>query len=144
MRRAPAGWQIGAIKLSVQWDTQALLDRRPRSGRVLLEDTATEGETMSIRSIWESRFPPERAGEGAEVTRAIWADMRSFSGYERHEIVQDIDDPGHLFVISAWADRAAADAALSYASHPNAVRANQLVSEPRRRTVAAVLDTGPR
>ncbi len=96
---------------------------------------------MSVRSIWESRFPSAHAREGVDVTRAIWADMKSFRGYERHEIVQDLDDPGHLFVISVWADRAAADEAMSYASHPNAVRANDLVSEPRRRTVAGVLES---
>lgn len=94
---------------------------------------------MGVYSIWESRFSTEATEEGIRVTKAIWQDMPSFDGYLAHELVQDVDEPGHLIVISRWASREAADAALSYASHPNAKRANQLVSEPRRRTVAAVL-----
>jgi catechol 2,3-dioxygenase-like lactoylglutathione lyase family enzyme/quinol monooxygenase YgiN len=98
---------------------------------------------MSILSIWESRFPTEHTDEGLEVTRSIWADMRRFAGYECHKVVQDLDDPGHLIVISRWVNRERADAAMSYASHRNAIRANELVSEPRRRTVAIVVDTRP-
>ena len=94
---------------------------------------------MSIYSIWESRFPAERVEEGLEVTRAIWHDMLSFDGYLAHELIQDLDEPGHLIVVSRWASRDAADAALTYASHPNAVRANQLVNAPRRRTLGAAL-----
>lgn len=94
---------------------------------------------MTVYSIWESRFPPETTEEGIGVTQAIWRDMLSFDGYLAHELIQDLDQPGHLFVVSRWASREAADAALSYASHPNAKRAEQLVSEPRRRTVGAPL-----
>lgn len=90
---------------------------------------------MSVYSIWESRYPRQRADEGLDVTRAIWADMPQFDGYLDHEIVEDLDDPGHLFVVSRWRSRDAAAAALSYRSHPNARRADHLVSEPRRRTV---------
>ena len=94
---------------------------------------------MTVYSIWESRFPPETTEEGVRVTQAIWGDMLSFDGYLAHELIQDLDQPGHLFVVSRWASREAADAALTYASHPNAKRAEQLVSEPRRRTVGAPL-----
>ncbi len=90
---------------------------------------------MSVYSIWESRYPPQRREEGLAVTRAIWTDMPEFEGWLGHEIVQDLDDAGHLFVISRWQSRDAANAAMSYASHPNARRADDLVSEPRRRTV---------
>ncbi len=90
---------------------------------------------MSVYSIWESRYPPERRDEGLAVTQAIWADMPQFEGLLDHEIVEDLDDPGHLFVISRWQSRDAANAALIYASHPNAKRADELVTEPRRRTV---------
>jgi heme-degrading monooxygenase HmoA len=90
---------------------------------------------MSVYSIWESRYPPQRADQGLHVTQAIWADMPRFDGYLDHAIVQDLDDPGHLIVVSRWGSRDAADAAMSYASHPNARRAESLVSEPRRRTV---------
>lgn len=92
---------------------------------------------MTVYSIWESRFPAEAAREGIRATHAIWRDMLSFDGYLDHELIEDLDQPGHLFVVSRWASRDAADAALSYASHPNAKRADELVSEPRRRTVGA-------
>jgi len=94
---------------------------------------------MSVYSIWESRFPPDHLQEGVEVTRAIWRDMLSFDGYLAHELIQDLDQPGHLIVVSRWASREAADAALTYTSHPNAVRVKQLVSEPRCRTLGAAL-----
>ena len=94
---------------------------------------------MSVYSIWESRFPADLAEEGITVTKAIWRDMVAFDGYVTHELIEDLDQPGHLFVVSSWASREAADAARSYASHPNAKRANQLVSETRRRTVGAAL-----
>ena len=94
---------------------------------------------MAVYSIWESRFPAETADEGIRVTKAIWKDMRSFDGCLGHELLQDLDQAGHVIVISRWASREAADAAMSYASHPNAKRADQLVSQPRRRTVGAPL-----
>jgi heme-degrading monooxygenase HmoA len=94
---------------------------------------------VSVYSIWESRFPGEAAEQGITVTRAIWRDMLDFDGYLDHELIQDLDEPGHVFVVSRWASREAADAAMRYASHPTAKRANRLASEPRRRTVGAAL-----
>lgn len=94
---------------------------------------------MSVYSIWESRFPADTAEEGLQTTKAIWRDMRTFDGYLEHELVQDLDEPGHLFVVSRWASREAADAAMTYRSHPNARRVDELVGEPRRRTVGAKL-----
>ena len=94
---------------------------------------------MSVYSIWESRFPAEAVEEGISLTKAIWQDMLSCDGYLAHELVEDLDEPGHLIVISRWATREAADVALGYRSHPNAQRADALVSQPRTRTVAAAL-----
>ena len=94
---------------------------------------------MSVYAIWDSRFPAETAERGIRATEAIWRDMPCFDGYLAHELIQDLDEPGHLVVVSRWVSREAADAAMSYASHPNARRADQLVSEPRRRTVGARL-----
>jgi quinol monooxygenase YgiN len=93
---------------------------------------------MSIYSIWESRFPAERAAEGRAVTEAIWRDMPCFEGYLSHELLVDEDDPGHLLVVSQWASRAHADESLRvYATHPNARAADGLVAEPRQRIVAS-------
>ncbi|HVV14645.1 antibiotic biosynthesis monooxygenase family protein [Amycolatopsis sp.] len=92
---------------------------------------------MAIYSIWESRFPAARAEEGRAVTEAIWRDMPGFEGYLSHELLVDADDPGHLLVVSQWESREHADESRRrYATHPNAVTANNLVAEPRRRTVA--------
>jgi quinol monooxygenase YgiN len=97
---------------------------------------------MSVYTIWESAFPADRRQEGAEVTRGIWRDMRYFDGYIAHEIVEDLDHPGHLFVVARWESREAADAALSYRASPNAQRVDALVSAPRRRTGGRAVDTG--
>ena len=91
---------------------------------------------MPVFSIWESRFPPEHVERGRAVTDAIWQEMPNFPGYLRHVLIEDVDDPGHLFVVSEWQSREAADKVLiDYATSPNARLANELVAEPRRRTV---------
>jgi heme-degrading monooxygenase HmoA len=92
---------------------------------------------MGVYSIWESQFPPEAATKGREVTERIWVDMLDFDGYLGHELLQDLDDPGHLLVVSRWDSRARADQALAqYRDNPNALEANRLVASPRRRFVA--------
>jgi hypothetical protein len=58
---------------------------------------------MSIYSIWESRFPAEAAEDGIRVTEAIWRDMLTFDGYQAYELICDLDQPGHLIVVSRWA-----------------------------------------
>jgi quinol monooxygenase YgiN len=98
---------------------------------------------MSIYAIWESRFPTPQAAEGRAATEAIWQDMPCFDGYLSHELVADIDDPGHVLVISQWASRAHADESLRrYAEHPNALAVNSLVAEPRRRILAIAIRSG--
>jgi hypothetical protein len=89
---------------------------------------------MPVYAVWESRFPPEAADEGRAITEAIWCDdMPRFDGYLMHELIEDLDDPGHLLVVGQWTTRERADEVLrEYATHPNARRAHELVS--RRRT----------
>lgn len=92
---------------------------------------------MPIYAIWESRFPAPLAAEGRAVTEAIWRDMPCFAGYLSHELLVDIDDPGHLVVVSQWASQEHADESRRlYAEHPSARVANNLVTEPRRRILA--------
>lgn len=93
---------------------------------------------MPIFSIWESRFPEARAEQGRALTEAIWPDMPGFDGYLSHELLVDVDDPGHLLVVSQWASQEQADESLRcYASHPNAQAVNGMVTEPRKRILAA-------
>ena len=98
---------------------------------------------MPVYSVWESHFSPETAREGRAVTEAIWRDMTQFDGYLAHEVIEDLDDPGHLFVVSQWTSREHADDTLrQYAGHSNARRANELVSRPRTRFVGHTLTAG--
>ncbi len=91
---------------------------------------------MSVYSIWESNFPPRDAHRGRAITEAIWRDMTHFDGYLAHELIEDLDEPGHLLVVSQWTTRRHADEVLrEYSSHPNARHANELVSRPRTRFV---------
>jgi len=100
---------------------------------------------MAVFVIWESRFTEEGAAAGAEMTRRIWSDMRDFEGYLGHQIIQDLDDPGHLLIVSRWLRREVADAARDrYTVHENARRATSLAREPRRPLVGKPLPTtGP-
>ena len=96
---------------------------------------------MSVIVIWESHFSPTNAAVGLEVTQAIWHDMQAFDGYLGHELIQDADDAGHLLVVSSWRSREIADALRdSYATNPNAQKANALVETPRRRFVGRRVD----
>ena len=91
---------------------------------------------MPVFSVWQSFFPAGAHEEGVAVTEAIWRDMSDFDGYVSHELIQDLDDPGHLLVVSQWSSRERADEVLrEYADAPNATRANELVSRPRTRFV---------
>jgi heme-degrading monooxygenase HmoA len=91
---------------------------------------------MPVYAVWESHFPAKEMQQGRAITEAIWRDMTEFDGYISHELIEDLDDPGHLLVVSRWTTRQRADDSLrEYASHANARRANALVSRPRTRFV---------
>src|SRR5262249_12862470 len=91
---------------------------------------------MPVFSIWEARFPQTHNAMGSAETETTGQEMPICPGYLGHALMEDLDDPGHLLVISEWESREAADKVLTdYAGSPNARLANELVSEPRRRTV---------
>ena len=98
---------------------------------------------MPVYAVWESHFPPDETQEGRAITEAIWRDMPVFDGYLTHELIEDLDDPGHLLVVSQWTTRQRADEVLrEYANHPNARRANELVARPRTRFVGHAVPGG--
>jgi len=69
--------------------------------------------------------------------------MPAFEGYISHELIEDLDDPGHLLVVSQWTTRGCADTSLrEYAGHPNVRRVNKLVSRPRTRFVGHEAPSG--
>ena len=93
---------------------------------------------MNVTVISESRFAAVSADGGLEVTRKIWQDMRQFPGYVDHQIVRDLDDPGHVLVISHWSSREAVETVKNrYGHHPNVVLAQKLATEPRRRWIGS-------
>ena len=96
---------------------------------------------MTVAVVWETYFGKGNAEPGLQVTRKIWEDMRQFAGYLDHEIIADADKEGHVVVISHWTSRVAADTVRNrYGSHPNAVLANKLAREPRRRWVGVPVE----
>ena len=96
---------------------------------------------MNVTVLWESRFPAASADGGLEVTRKIWRDMRQFPGYVDHQIVRDLDDSGHLLVISHWSSREALETVKNrYDGHPNVVLINRLASGPRTRWIGMQVD----
>lgn len=110
-------------------------------GRIAEGESERKEPPVSVFSVWESRFRGDVAAEGLEVTAAIWRDMPSFAGYLRHVLIEDLDDPGHLLVVSEWRSREAADRVRDeYSGDENARRAEQLVAEPRRRFVGRRID----
>jgi len=95
---------------------------------------------MAVFSIWDARFPESARTRGLETVQAIWADMQSYAGYLSHELIEDLDDSGHILVISRWASRESADTTLrEYAENPNRLLVDQLVSTPRTRFVGRVV-----
>lgn len=94
---------------------------------------------MSVYSIWDFHYPADNVERGLAVAEAIWTDMLDYDGYLSHEIIRDLDDPGHLMVISRWTSRERADAVLvAYADHPHAREANRLVDRPRHRFLGEI------
>ena len=99
---------------------------------------------MNVTVLWELRFPAAGAEGGLEVTRKILQDMRQFPGYVDHEIVRDLDDGGHLLVISHWTTREAVETVRNrYGHHPNVVLVNQLAAAPGRRWFGMRIEETP-
>lgn len=53
---------------------------------------------MSVRSVFEFKFPEKAQPEGLAVCQAIGKDMTEKSGYVQHEVLQDTKDAGHIIV----------------------------------------------
>jgi hypothetical protein len=64
-------------------------------------------KSMSVTVIWEARFAQEKAEPGRRVMQRIWNDMLACGGYLDHELVTDVEDAGHIVVVSHWASREA-------------------------------------
>jgi hypothetical protein len=57
---------------------------------------------MPAYSVWESRLYPRKRKRVARSPDAIRRDRTQFDGCLTHELIGDVDDPGHLLVVSQW------------------------------------------
>ncbi len=64
---------------------------------------------MPVHVIWETWLKNGTEREGLGLTQQIWSDMRGYSGYQGHLLLQDQDQSGHLVVVSQWTTRELAD-----------------------------------
>ncbi len=86
---------------------------------------------MSVKSVFEFKFPAPSREEGISLAEAIGNDMPPLDGYLDHEVIQDVTDPGHLMVNTRWSSRQQADAVLSaYINDAKIKRATELLSGP--------------
>jgi heme-degrading monooxygenase HmoA len=92
---------------------------------------------MNVAVIWEARFSPANVTRGVQSIQRIWRDMTGCDGYLDHELLIAADDAALVLVVSHWKSREAADRTREeYRNNPNALEADRLAVEPRRRVVA--------
>ena len=66
--------------------------------------------------------------EGLTLAEAIGNDMPPLDGYLDHEVIQDVNDPGHLMVNTHWQSQAQAQAVLNHYQHDaKTTRATELL-----------------
>ncbi len=95
---------------------------------------------MSIRSVFDFKFPKDAQEEGLNLCQAVGHDMTSLDGYLDHEVIRDVKDPGHFMVSTHWRDKAASDAVLPVYQHDQKInRAIELIGGPPIGFVADVL-----
>ena len=83
---------------------------------------------MSVKSMFDFKFPEAKQEEGLAISLGIGHDMTVLDGYVDHEVIQDVKDPGHLMVNTLWASQAQSDAVLSkYQSDPKIQQATALI-----------------
>ena len=83
---------------------------------------------MAVKSIFDFRFPAAAQQEGLKLCLEVGHDMVPHEGYLDHEVIQDVNDPGHLMVNTLWESQAAATANLSKYRHDEKIgRATELM-----------------
>ncbi len=82
---------------------------------------------MSVSSMFEFRFPADQADAGYEAAMAIGGDMPATAGYEGHDVIRDLTDPGHVVVITRWAGQSDGESVLGeYINDDKIKRATEL------------------
>lgn len=89
-----------------------------------------------VTIVWETWLKQGSEDEGLALTHRIWTDMTHFQGYVSHFVLRDEDEKGHLFVVSEWTSRNAADRTLAeYAGAEPVQLITPLLAKPRSRWV---------
>ncbi len=95
---------------------------------------------MSVKSIFEFKFPEKSRQAGLTICTGIGHDMTSLEGYLDHEVIQDAKDPGHLMVNTLWTSEDASTAVLSkYEKDQKIQQATELIGAPPTGFVGTVL-----
>ncbi len=85
---------------------------------------------MSVKSMFEFRFPEAAREEGLRLVTKAGTDMIPLEGYLDHEVIQDFSDPGHMMVNTRWATREHATAVLAkYKDGPTIKRITELLPD---------------
>jgi quinol monooxygenase YgiN len=64
---------------------------------------------MTITVVWDTWIKAGHEAEGLALTRRIWSDMQGFDGYVSHQLLYDVDAPGHVIALGVWRSREHAD-----------------------------------
>src|SRR5215510_10420762 len=103
------------------------------------EDTIAKiwrGMLMVITVVWETWLKTGAEAQGLHLTRQIWSDMRAFDGYISHQLLVDLDAPGHIIVLGRWRSRDEADRVREQYKDAETVRLlTPLLARPRDRWV---------
>lgn len=83
---------------------------------------------MTVKSVFEFKFPKDAQDHGLILCRGIGHDMINKPGYLDHEVIQDVKDPGHLTVSTHWKSQEDSDAVLSVYQHDEKIKkASELI-----------------
>jgi hypothetical protein len=89
-----------------------------------------------VTVVWETWLKYGSEDDGLSLTHRIWTDMTRFQGYVSHLILRDEDEKGHLFVVSEWISRDAADSIRDQYADAEPVRLiTPLLAKPRNRWI---------
>jgi quinol monooxygenase YgiN len=98
--------------------------------------TMPEDMLIEVTVVWETWLKAGAEAEGLHLTRQIWSDMRAFHGYVSHQLLVDLDAPGHIIVLGRWRSRDDADTVLQqYKDAETVRRLTPLLARPRDRWV---------
>lgn len=97
---------------------------------------------MKVKSMFDFKFPKDTRDEGILLAEAIGNDMPPLDGYLDHEVIQDVEDPGHLMVNTLWQSQEQAATVLDHYQHDaNIERATKLIGAPPTGFTGAIRST---